>query len=400
MWSSRLFWKVFLVYAGLSVALGAGFWAIVTWRQKPLVEERVQERLRDTATILRKLVGRLLTTEEERDELQSTVRQLAVETQTRLTVLSASGAVLADSHEDPQRMENHADRPEIQSAGRSGSPGTDQRSSSTTHIPTFYLALPVRQGGEIVGYVRVAAELRTIRDELRTMQQIALTAVVSVVFLSLAATYLIVRRIIQPLDDLTRGVVALGSTSPPRPVAVTGRDEVALLGAAFNAMQDQLAQHLAELHENNSRLSNVMENMAEGVLAVDASERIVLANEASRRLLDIGAGEIIGRPLWEVTRQRVLVEAVGEALRTGRPSAREFETGTASRRVLTLRATRLASEPTLERTMAAATAGGARARVNRQTQRHGWRPAHAGDRHLDRHRPRLDRLGDAQLGRA
>src|SRR6187402_1897547 len=34
----------------------------------------------------------------------------------RFTVLAADGTVLADSHEDPAHMENHADRPEIVAA--------------------------------------------------------------------------------------------------------------------------------------------------------------------------------------------------------------------------------------------------------------------------------------------
>ena len=44
----------------------------------------------------------------------------AESTTLRVTIISADGNVLADSHNEPADMNNHADRPEIQGAMSSG----------------------------------------------------------------------------------------------------------------------------------------------------------------------------------------------------------------------------------------------------------------------------------------
>ena len=83
------------------------------------------------------------------------------------------------------------------------------------------------------------------------------------------------------------------------------------------------------MHQNSERLATVLGNMAEGVIAVSTDEKILLANEASRKLLDITVANPLDRPLLEVTRSLAVhaafVEALqssdvgGERVRVGRP---------------------------------------------------------------------------------
>ena len=49
----------------------------------------------------------------------------------RLTLIRGDGKVIADSHEDPARMENHANRPEIRSAMATRQSQRDGRSSTS-----------------------------------------------------------------------------------------------------------------------------------------------------------------------------------------------------------------------------------------------------------------------------
>jgi two-component system phosphate regulon sensor histidine kinase PhoR len=59
--------------------------------------------------------------------------------------------------------------------------------------------------------------------------------------------------------------------------------------------------------------------MVEGVVAVDARQRIVLANEAARRLFDFRPPTVEGRPLLEVIRNHDLHEAVTSVFTTSEP---------------------------------------------------------------------------------
>lgn len=343
---SRLYGKVFLVCVGGNAALALSFLTLLTWGLEPFVVARVQERLHDTAIVLRGLaVDRL--DAGQRDSLQRLVREMSSRTKTRFTVLDAEGDVLADSHEDPRRMENHAARPEVRGAAAANSEGMgiDRRSSATVGLPMIYLALRVERDRQLVGYVRVAAEIQTVREQVTSLRRWGLLIGGSALLATTGCTFFIVRRIVRPLERLAEGAAKFADDGAPRLVRVEGRDEVAVLGNTFNRMQESLAARWGELRRNNDRLEGMMRSMEEGVLALDAEERIVLANDASRMLLELGEGNVAGRRLWEATRVRALRDAFLETFPSGHASVKEFETTGVVRRVLTLRATRLPGEP-------------------------------------------------------
>jgi two-component system phosphate regulon sensor histidine kinase PhoR len=110
-------------------------------------------------------------------------------------------------------------------------------------------------------------------------------------------------------------------------------------------MQTRLAARVDELNQNSERLASVLGNMAEGVIAVGTDETILLANRASRKLLEITVADPLGRPLLEVTRSLAVHAAYVEALQSSSPVEKEFVVGGPSRRSLSLRAMRLPGEP-------------------------------------------------------
>ncbi len=160
-----------------------------------------------------------------------------------------------------------------------------------------------------------------------------------------SVTFIVVGRIVQPLARLTVGAQAIASGDEEHSLYVETHDELGLLGAAFNHMQRKLHRRLGQLRENSERLQTVLGNMAEGVIAVDTEQQIVLANEAGRTLLDFVTSDAVGRPLVEVTRSRPVLNAVQSVLADATPVQQEFESPGPMRRVLSLRATRLPGEP-------------------------------------------------------
>lgn len=53
MWTSRLFWKLFIVYGGINFALAAMFPLLLTNWQESLLIDQVQRRLDGMAIVLR-----------------------------------------------------------------------------------------------------------------------------------------------------------------------------------------------------------------------------------------------------------------------------------------------------------------------------------------------------------
>ena len=143
MWSSRLFLKLFLAYAGLIVlAVGACSAIVAGWQEEQLVEQ-VRRRLHDSAALLRDDV------EQEflacsRAALQQQLRKLGQQTETRFTLVDAEGKVLADSEQQTlaelDAMDNHLGRQEFVLAKHAGT-GYSRRVSPTLQVPFFVLLL-------------------------------------------------------------------------------------------------------------------------------------------------------------------------------------------------------------------------------------------------------------------
>jgi two-component system, OmpR family, phosphate regulon sensor histidine kinase PhoR len=154
----------------------------------------------------------------------------------------------------------------------------------------------------------------------------SLLAWISIAVTALAAIVLIedhVRRQVRPLravGEATRRIAAgefghkvyPGSTAP----------EVGDLARAFNAMSEQLAERFGRLEDDLRQVRAVLSGMVEGVVSLDAGQRILFANERAGRFLNFDPETAVGRKFWEVVRHRRLQQIVAGVL-AGGESGRE-----------------------------------------------------------------------------
>jgi hypothetical protein len=124
----KLLWSAFLLIAATMVALNF-YLTPYTVRQQV---EHVEQRLEAEARIL---YGELASVPV--DQLQHWSEEAGSRAQARVTLLDPEGAVLADSQRDPESMENHANRPEIQEAIRAGV-GASRRHSVANFLPSKF----------------------------------------------------------------------------------------------------------------------------------------------------------------------------------------------------------------------------------------------------------------------
>lgn len=116
---------------------------------------------------------------------------------TRLTIIDANGTVLADSIENANSMESHADRPEFKEALQSGQ-GSTIRKSATIDKNTYYYAIRLDNGNVL----RVAVTSESV--SMVFYQSLIYIAIVSliVMILSLAISFAITKSIIKPITDI------------------------------------------------------------------------------------------------------------------------------------------------------------------------------------------------------
>jgi two-component system phosphate regulon sensor histidine kinase PhoR len=185
------------------------------------------------------------------------------------------------------------------------------------------------------------------RDPDLRVQQVTLVAGAAVVavLLSLVLSARLARRLSRPLDALMGAADKLGEGNSGQRVFTERQDEIGDLVRAFNRMSEQLDARIARLEEDREQLRTILSGMVEGVVALDAAQRILYVNERAAQLLGLPWQAPVGRRLWEVVRQRPLLDVVQRALDSSEPQREELTWSGSSVRSLTVHAARLPGPP-------------------------------------------------------
>jgi nitrogen fixation/metabolism regulation signal transduction histidine kinase len=116
-------------------------------------------------------------------------------------------------------------------------------------------------------------------------------------FIAILLALILGRQLARPLLMLLRGTqaVAQGDLSP-KPQMNTP-DELGLLTRQFNSMTKQLSDARMSLQQSKDFSESVLANLTAGVCVLDASFRLVIANEGAKRILEKDLNQLIGKPL-------------------------------------------------------------------------------------------------------
>lgn len=109
----------------------------------------------------------------------------------------------------------------------------------------------------------------------------------------------------------------------------------------FSLRGERRDARLAQLEEDRQQLRTILSGMVEGVVALDAEQRILYANERAMNLLGLPRQAPVGRYLWEVVRNRPFLNVVARALEKAEPQREELAWTGLAVRSLTVHAARL-----------------------------------------------------------
>ena len=323
-------WFVLLVIVSMTV-LGAYLASSV--RSSQLSGLRTQLENEANITAEASLPG--FVSQEKGKNLDALAKNLGGQIGTRITIIALDGTVLGDSDEDPSTIENHAIRPEFKDALSSGV-GESTRYSTTLGKQMMYVAVPITSQGEVLGIARVALPLTQIESSINRIITSIVVAMVMAAILVILAAWLIARITTQPIRELTKASWEIASGEFGHKISVGTKDESGQLAYAFNEMSMKLKEMLATIAEDRTRLTSILDNMADGVILTDAEGNIILTNKAARSLLNIRDEGARDKPLIEVVREHELSDLLSSCLETGQEKIAQFELGKLNRFLRTI----------------------------------------------------------------
>ncbi len=274
------------------------------------------------------------------------LKRLGKETKFRFTVILPNGSVVADSETGTKDIGDHGDRPEILAASLDA-PGFSTRYSSTLEIPMMYLANTHHSRvNDTQGVVRVAIPSVAINSAISSLQAYILVFALSLSLLACILTVLFSTYLLRPLSQFSEAAKQIGiGQYASFPKLLNRNDEWGSLADAFGQMQNELSIRERGIVSGRDRLEAVLTSMIEGVLAIDSSKKVALANRAVCDMFSLHETDLVNRNFIDVIRTPELSAAIEKTQATSEQSKIEFETpGISERRKISARVTVLPQE--------------------------------------------------------
>ena len=323
MWTSRLFWRPFVLFVLLIVISGVIAHSMMSMLQRQQLIDQLDLRLKSIAMALRPQVSEYISARLE-DEIEPLVEEVSNRTDARITIVELDGLVVADSHRDPKTMEPHDRRMEILSAIKSGE-GKSERHSDTLDMDMRYFAVRIGQQSNPVGTVRVALPTSEIDDQVSRIQYSIARLIGIVTAGGVLICMILVAWMTRPLTSLVNETRELTMGQLGETVNLTGGNEIDELGRTLNELSRELSSRMAMLEDNRGQLLATLEGMDEGVVSIDVDERIRFANDAACKMFEFSVPDDVGRPVWEVIRNQIIETTIVDVLSSGETQRVEIE---------------------------------------------------------------------------
>ena len=263
---------------------------------------------------------------EEISALQRWMQHIAA-SGARLTIITADGVVIADSQSDPRTMENNAGRPEIMQALAQGS-GRSIRHSDNINRDLLYYAVQQTSPSGQTYILRFALPVETVGQVLWPFRRSLWLASVLILLIAGMVVVLVARSFSDRIERLTAFSQRVAEGDFRAQASDETGDPLDVLSSSLNQTASRLDRTIRTLTEERNLSSAILGSMVEGVLVVNAAERVVFANRSFAEILGMSVPPQEGSGLVEWVRQTELIEAVRKVL-AGEPRVEsEIVTGT------------------------------------------------------------------------
>ncbi|WP_067727798.1 cell wall metabolism sensor histidine kinase WalK [Oceanobacillus damuensis] len=154
--------------------------------------------------------------------------------------------------------------------------------------------------GITVGVIYFQSSLDEVYGQVEDINSIFLQGSLLAISISAIVGILVARTITKPIMEMREQALIMANGDFTQKVNVYGKDEIGQLAETFNDLNSRLKHSYATIEEERRKLSSVLSNMSDGVIATDNNGSITLMNEAAGRLIGENPEEVIGDYLLDI----------------------------------------------------------------------------------------------------
>lgn len=182
-----------------------------------------------------------------------------------------------------------------------GSPWDKTMLDRQTGNRIYVKAVPIFDNEEtVVGAIYLEASLEGVYGQLQDINQIFLQGSILAIAVSAFIGILVARTITKPIMEMKKQAQTMAKGDFSQKVNVYGKDEIGQLAETFNDLNSKLKHSYATTEEERRKLSSVLSNMSDGVIATDQTGAITLMNDAAAKLIGENPEDVRGKFLLDI----------------------------------------------------------------------------------------------------
>ncbi|EAD4267127.1 PAS domain-containing protein [Listeria monocytogenes] len=241
--------------------------------------------------------------------IQKSLDPLGEDIDARITVIDSEGDVVADTKKDPEKLDNHMNRPEVTDILKKGeSVGISIRESDSLGYSMLYVAVPVKHQGKTDGVLRISISLESVDAAVAKLWgNLALIFGIALVIIA-AISVFIARKITRPVREIIEVSTDLANHKYDSRIHGKISGELQDLSISVNTLAESLETQMFEIKQNEQRLNAIVQNLVSGVMLINVDKQVIMTNRTMYQIL--GETEITGKPFYEVIKSFALSQLI------------------------------------------------------------------------------------------
>ncbi len=247
----------------------------------------------------------------------------------RFTIIDQDGVVLCDNYADVDDLVNHSDRPEFIDAMEYGH-GESNRSSSSIDKLMLYASIRLQDGSSNSPFVlRIALAQGELSYYLSKMRSLVFKNLIAVLLILSAIFIFSSLRVGNPLRRLENKLSRFDiQTSKNLSSFPQGEDEWEKVDLSVDRIYHELENKIDEVEASNDKISTIVDSIADGVIAIDSEEHIILTNHNFKKVIDLESDiQLQGKSLIDVIRNVDIRNALQSVIKNKAPYSMQISLG-------------------------------------------------------------------------
>ncbi len=202
----------------------------------------------------------------------------------RVTIMDLDGNVLYES-DTKSPLENHIDREEVKNA-LNGKPETVERYSKTFNCNMTYYALKTElaDGTEVI--LRLAVKSSQINGYLGVALPILIVVLVVCLIASIVISNALSNKISGKITEVGDSLRSLNAGNYIPIKTDSGEPELYSIFNEINELNANTHTHIQRVQEEHNKLNTVLENVSQGIVAIDEQKKIIFVNKSISTIFD------------------------------------------------------------------------------------------------------------------